>query len=75
VYTIQQKVGVGFEYYATLGTFHKIFPGDEQEHLIGPMVDLYTWSDWEFNSGYLFGLTPGSNHGIFKLLVGHRFGK
>ncbi|MES1215425.1 MAG: hypothetical protein ABUT20_07910 [Bacteroidota bacterium] len=75
VYTIHQKVGVGFEYYSSLGTFKKILPGNEQEHLLGPMIDLYLSPVWEFNSGYLFGLTPESNHGIFKLLIGRRFGK
>jgi len=75
VYTIRQKAGIGFEYYGTLGTFKKILPGNQQEHLIGPMIDLYFSQAWEFNSGYLFGLTPESNHGIFKLLLGHRFGK
>lgn len=75
VYTIKQKVGVGIEYYGDLGTFKKISPGPQQEHLLGPMVDLYFSQVWEFNSGYLFGLTPESNHGIFKLLIGRRFGK
>lgn len=75
VYTIQQKVGVGFEYYGTLGTFKEIVPGKLQEHLLGPMIDLYCFKNWEFNSGFLFGLTPNSNHCIFKLLLGHRFAK
>lgn len=75
VYTIKQKVGVGFEYYGNIGTFQKILPGNDQEHLLGPMIDLYLSPVWEFNSGYLLGLTPESNHGIFKLLVGRRFGK
>ena len=75
VYTIAKKIGIGIEYYSALGTFKKIVPGKQQEHLIGPMIDLYLSSDWEFNSGYLFGLTPDSNHGIFKLLLGRRFGK
>jgi hypothetical protein len=75
VYTMQQKVGLGFEYYSMLGTVRKIVPAKEQEHLIGPMLDLYFSSNWEFNSGYLFGLTPGSNHGIFKLVLGRRIGK
>ncbi|MBS1921028.1 MAG: hypothetical protein JST17_12320 [Bacteroidetes bacterium] len=75
VYTIQQKVGVGFEYYGTLGTFKKILPGDLQEHLLGPMVDIYSIKDWEFNSGFLLGLTSNSNRYIFKLILGHRFSK
>ncbi len=75
VYTIKQKVGIGFEYYGGLGTFQKIAPIDFQEHLIGPMIDLYTDPKWEVNGGFLFGLTPGSNQQIFKLLLGRRFGK
>jgi hypothetical protein len=75
VYTIQQKVGIGIEYYSSLGTFKKLLPGKEQEHLLGPMVDLYCIKNWEFNSGFLFGLTPGSNHVIFKLLLGRRYAK
>ena len=75
VYTIRKKVGVGIEYYSALGTFKKILAGSEQEHLLGPMIDLYFSPKWEFNSGYLFGLTRDSNHGIFKLLIGRRFGK
>lgn len=75
VYTIHQKVGVGIEYYGTFGTFKKIEPGKLQEHLLGPALDLYCLKNWEFNSGFLFGLTPNSNRYIFKLILGHRFGK
>ncbi|MBX9781930.1 MAG: transporter [Chitinophagaceae bacterium] len=75
VYSIKQKFGVGFEYYTGIGTFQKIPSFDAQEHLIGPMFDLYTDPKWELNTGFLFGLTPGSNQRIFKLLIGRRFGK
>ncbi len=75
VYTIQQKFGLGFEYYGGLGTFSQISPLQQQEHLIGPVFDLYTDPKWELNTGFLFGLTEGSNQRIFKLLLGRRFGK
>jgi hypothetical protein len=75
VYTFNKIYGVGFEYYSTLGSFEKILPLNEQEHLIGPMIDLYFHPKWEFNAGYLFGLTDGSNQRIFKLLLGKRIGK
>ena len=75
VYSIKDKVGIGFEYYSNLGTFKKILPGKEQEHLLGPMIDLYCIKNWEFNCGFLFGLTPNSNHRIFKLLLGRRYAK
>jgi len=75
VYTIQEKVGIGFEYYTSIGTFRKINPINEEEHLLGPMIDLYLSPKWEFNGGFLFGLTPNSNRQILKILIGRRVGK
>jgi len=75
VYTIQQKIGVGFEYYTSIGNFQKINPINEEEHLLGPMIDLYLNPRWEFNAGFLFGLTPKSNQQILKILIGRRVGK
>jgi len=74
VYTIKQKVGLGFEYYASLGTFNSIKPFDQEEHLLGPMIDLYIDPKWEINAGYLFGLTDASNQQIVKLVLGRRIG-
>lgn len=75
VYSVQQKFGFGIEYYSSIGTFSKIPALSQQEHLIGPMFDLYTHPMWELNGGVLFGLTENSNQRIVKLLVGRRFGK
>lgn len=75
VYTIQKKLGVGFEYYGSLGSFATILPGKLQEHLIGPMIDLYYHPKWEFNAGFLFGLTDNSNQRILKILLGRRRGR
>ena len=75
VYTIQKVFGIGIEYYGSLGSFSKILPGNMQEHLLGPMIDLYVHPKFEFNAGMLFGLTPNSNQRIFKLLLGKRIGK
>ncbi len=75
VYTINQKVGVGFEYYGGLGTFKNILPGNLQEHLLGPIIDIYTHPMWEVQGGFLFGLTENSNQRVIKLLLGRRRGK
>lgn len=72
-YNIKQKAGVGFEYYSGLGSFNHFLPMKRQEHLLGPMFDLLAFPEWELQTGFLFGLTPGSNQSIFKLLVGRRF--
>ena len=29
---------------------------------------------WEFNAGYVFGLTPSIDRSIFKVIIGRRFG-
>jgi hypothetical protein len=75
VYTIQKKTGIGFEYYGGLGSFKKILPGNLQEHLIGPVIDLYIHPMWEINGGFLFGLTENSNQRAIKILLGRRRGK
>ena len=75
VYTVQKKVGLGLEYYTALGTFRRINSFNEEEHLLGPMVDLYLSENWEFNGGFLFGLTPNSNRQILKIIIGRRIGK
>lgn len=75
VYTIQNKLGLGLEYYTSLGSFRKINPVNEEEHLLGPMIDLYLSPKWEFNGGFLFGLTPNSNRQILKIIIGRRVGK
>ena len=72
VYTIKEKFGLGIEYYGGLGSFKKILPGNLQEHLIGPMIDLYVHPMWEINGGFLFGLTQNSNQHVLKLLLGRR---
>lgn len=72
VYTIQQKVGFGIEYYGGLGEFRNILPLKMQEHLLGPIIDLYIHPMWEIQTGFLFGLTENSNQRIFKLLLGRR---
>ena len=75
VYTINDKVGIGFEYYSGLGSFKKILPLNQQEHLIGPMIDLYLHPMWELNGGFLFGLTENSNQRVLKILIGRRIKK
>jgi hypothetical protein len=75
VYTIKKLVGIGLEYYSSLGTFENFLPVSQQEHLLGPMIDLYFDPMWEVNGGFLFGLTENSNQRIFKLLLGRRIGK
>lgn len=67
--------GFLIEYYSSLCIFQKISLWKQQEYLLGTIFDLYTDPAWKLQTGFLFGITPGSNQQIFKLLVGRRFGK
>lgn len=75
VYAIPGKFGLGFEYYSDLGSFSHFNSFKQQEHLLGPVFDLYSSPNWELQTGILFGLTPGSNQQVFKLIAGRRFKK
>lgn len=75
VYTFQKVFGTGIEYYGGIGSFKKILPFQQQEHLLGPAIDLYFHPKWELNAGFLFGLTDNSNQKVLKLLVGKRIGR
>lgn len=75
MYTINNAVGLGLEYYGFVGTFGNILQAQDQEHLIGPVFDLLTDPDMELNIGFLFGLTDNSNQEILKVIVGRRFGR
>ena len=75
VYTINNVYGVGVEYYGGLGSFRRILPINQQEHLIGPAIDLYVHPLWEINTAFLFGVTENSNQRIFKLLLGRRIAR
>jgi len=71
-YKLLNKVELGFEYYGSVGAFKSIYPLREQQHQIGPVVDIDISPVWEINVGYMFGLTPATDKGIVKLILGRR---
>jgi hypothetical protein len=75
MYTIREKVGIGFEYYASLGAINNILPGSQQEHLLGPALDLFLHPDWKICAAHYSGLTPGSLQSVVKLHLGYSFAK
>jgi hypothetical protein len=66
------QVELGFEYYGGIGAFKKPDPLPQQQHQIGPVVDIDISPVWEINVGYMFGLTPATDKGIVKLILGRR---
>ena len=71
-YKILNKVEVGFEYYGSIGSFRQFAPRPLQQHQLGPVVDIDVSPVWEINVGYMFGLTPATEKGIVKLILGRR---
>jgi hypothetical protein len=64
----------GIEYYGSLGPFQRFGPLSEQQHQLFIAVDADFDPRWEFNAGYGFGLSPGTDRSIFKVILGRRFG-
>jgi hypothetical protein len=73
-YQIGKVWAPGIEYYGSWGPFRKFDPINEQQHQLFIAVDADFDPRWEFNAGYGFGLTPGIDRSIFKVILGRRFG-
>lgn len=71
-FNVSKKVAIGLEYYTGIGSFQAPYPLAQQSHQLGPAFDLDVSPDYEINFGYMFGLTPGTERGIVKLILGRR---
>ncbi len=69
------KATLGVEYYGSLGQLNQIPGWKGQEHALFFVTDLYVNPKWEFNFGPGWGLTPATDHFIFKSYIGRRIGK
>lgn len=73
-YQVGKVWAYGVEYYGSLGPFSRFSPVSEQQHQLAICVDADFDPRWEFNAGYVFGLTPSVDQSIFKFIIGRRFG-
>ncbi len=73
-YDVTKKVNLGVEYYGSLGPLTGFDPIHEQQQQIIPAMDLNLGPNWEFNAGLGVGVTHGTDHLIFKMIMGRRFG-
>ncbi len=67
-------LGVGLEYYTSLGAITGFDPFREQEHALFQVVDIVGLEPLELNLGVGEGLTRGSNNLVFKVIFGWSFG-
>ena len=73
-YQIGKVWAPGIEYYGSWGPFRHFDPIAVQQHQLVIAVDADFDPRWEFNAGYVFGLTPSIDRSIFKVIIGRRFG-
>jgi hypothetical protein len=66
---INDKLTLGVEYYTDLGPLEHFVPFNEQQHNIYAVVD-FTIGRFEINAGLGYGLTPGSDRLMGKLIIG-----
>jgi hypothetical protein len=71
---VSHLVNLGVEYYGGMGPLREIAPRAEQSHQLFGVVNLDFGPEWEFNAGYGIGLTPASERGMVKLILGRRVG-
>jgi hypothetical protein len=72
MYATFKNLGLGIEYYGSLGAVNAFETLAGQNHAIFGAVDLLGNKNWEFNAGAGFGLTPATDGFIFKVIVGRR---
>lgn len=71
-YKVVKQLEIGVEYYGSIGAIKKPDPLVQQQHQLGPAFDIDISPVWEINVGYMFGLTPATDRGIIKLILGRR---
>jgi hypothetical protein len=66
---LSETLSVGVEYYTDLGPLQNILPFNEQQHNIYAVVDFKV-GRFDVNAGLGYGLTPGSDRLMGKIIIG-----
>ena len=64
-----ENLAVGVEYYTDLGPLQSWLPFNEQQHNIYAVVD-FKIGRFDVNAGVGYGLTPGSDRLMAKMIIG-----
>ena len=67
-----KHVTIGAEYYGGFGPVANIDPFRLQSQAIYPVFDLNVSPLWEINFGPGIGFTSGTDHLLFKVIIGRR---
>lgn len=71
-YAVTKSFIPGLEYYGSLGPLTNVYTWNDQQQQLFAAIDLDVSPKWEFNAGYGFGFTSGTDKNIFKIIVGRR---
>ena len=66
---LSEDFSVGIEYYSDYGTLRNWLPFNEQQHNIYAVVD-FKIGRFDVNTGVGYGLTPGSDRLMWKMIIG-----
>ena len=72
-YDFTPVISGGIEYYADYGRIGDFAPVHDQQQQVFVVTDLNVSPVWEINFGVGLGATAGTDHLIFKLILGRRF--
>jgi hypothetical protein len=64
-----ENLAVGVEYYTDLGPLQRWLPFNEQQHNVYAVVD-FKIGRFDVNAGVGYGLTPGSDRLMYKMIIG-----
>jgi hypothetical protein len=67
--SLGENLSVGVEYYTDLGPLQNWSPFNEQQHNIYAVVD-FKIGRFDVNAGVGYGLTPGSDRLMAKMIIG-----
>jgi hypothetical protein len=66
---ISETLSVGLEYYTDLGPIQNLLPFNEQQHNLYAVIDT-KFGRFDINAGIGYGLTPGSDRWMAKMIIG-----
>ena len=64
-----ENLAIGLEYYTDLGQLQNWLPFNEQQHNLYAVVD-FKIGRFDVNAGVGYGLTPGSDRLMYKMIIG-----
>lgn len=72
VWNYSKEIRPGFEMYGDMGQFSNLNSPRQQSHLLGPVASGELGHAFEYQLGYLIGLTKGSVNGLIKLVLEYK---